>query len=113
MLIKNGNTISWLVPNSEKECNGTRDNKTVVKDYGLIIRMINPFSLRKEKPTSVTIFCGCHTYGTIAAAKYFTQTHISEYKGFKKIKPNIAILVECDVVDGYPVGISKIKQHEF
>ena len=109
---QDGNTIKWILPNEEKEFNGSRKNKEVVKDYGLIIRTKNPFTSAQNR-TSVCLFTGCHTYGTIAAAKYFTNFYIKKAGIFSKLKENIFLLVECDVVDGFPVAIKLIKEHEF
>ena len=84
----------------------------VVKDYGLIIRGKNQFCNKSEKST-FCLFTGCHTYGTIAAAKYFTEEYIKEITIFTKKKDNIIFLVECDIIDGFPVAIQIIKRYEF
>ncbi|MCB0635899.1 MAG: hypothetical protein KDC54_04755, partial [Lewinella sp.] len=107
-----GNTIHWLVKGQEMTVEGTRLDNTVVKDYGLIIRTANPFA-KRGNPTAAAIFAGCHTYGTIAAAKYFTESYIEHARWFRSIPRNVALLVECDVIDGYPVAIKLLKAHEF
>lgn len=107
-----GGAISWLVPGEEKTFEGEKAGKTIVKDYGLIVRAKNPFSSAKN-PTTICLFCGCHTYGTIAASKYFTQIYAKEMNFISKKSDNIAFLVECDVVDGFPVAINLLNQHEF
>ena len=66
-----------------------------------MIKMKNPFASTAN--TKLVLFSGCHTYGTIAAAKYFCETSQKQVP-FKKDE-NIAFLVSCDVVDGYPVSI--------
>jgi len=107
-----GNTIYWKIRNEEKEFNAIEVDQKVIKDYGLIIRGQNQFS-NSFKRTSFCLFTGCHTYGTIAAAKYFTEDYVSTLTLFSKSKNNIVLLVECDIVDGFPVGVQIIKKYEF
>lgn len=85
--------------------------RKIKKDYGLVIRMENPFDSHKK--SYVSLFSGCHTYGTIAASKYFTDHYIKELGLFKKKWKNVFLIVECDVIDGYPVDIKLIKKNEF
>lgn len=106
------NTIKWYTKNGIEEFNGLKSNKKVIKDYGLIIRTSNPFS-SSEKKTSICLFTGCHTYGTIAAAKYFTNYYVKQIGMFSKPKRNVFLLVECDVLDGFPIAINLIKKYEF
>lgn len=104
--------IVWHGENGIKEYCGVKTDRKVVKDYGLIVRTKNPFSSESRK-SSICIFTGCHTFGTIAAAKYFTNYYIKEIKPFSKIKNNLFLLVECDVIDGFPVAIKLIERNEF
>ena len=106
------NTISWKIKNEEKDFNAHEVDQKVDKDYGLVIRGVNLFS-NSNKKTSFCLFTGCHTYGTIAAAKFFTEEYINQISFFSKGKENIVFIVECDVIDGFPVGIQIIKRHEF
>ena len=80
---------------------GETRNGKVTKDYGLVIKMKNPFASTAN--TKLILFSGCHTYGTIAAAKYFCES-VQKQIHLKKDE-NVAVLVSCDVVDGYPVSI--------
>lgn len=73
--------------------------------------MENPFVTHSAKP-SIILLSGSHTYGTIAAAKYFTENLVKEHLLLSSTKKNLFIIVECDVFDGYPVGIKEIKRHE-
>ena len=107
-----GNTIIWKVKNEEKEFNAIEKEQKVVKDFGLIIRGQNPFANGNSK-TSFSLFTGCHTYGTIAAAKYFTEDYIHQQPLFSKGYKNVILLVECDVIDGFPVAVQTIKKYEF
>lgn len=106
------NTIKWFTKNGVEEYNGLKADKKVIKDYGLIIRTSNPFCSSQKKP-SVCLFTGCHTYGTIAAAKYFTNYYVKQIGMLSKSKKNVFLLVECDVLDGFPIAINLIKKYEF
>ncbi|KAA3616610.1 MAG: hypothetical protein DWQ05_12835 [Calditrichaeota bacterium] len=104
-------TIYWKTSGTDVVYCGVTKDKKVVKDYGIAIRMKNPFDTKKQ--TYISLFSGCHTYGTIASAQYFTEHYVKKTKGLKKVKENIFFLVECDVIDGFPIDI-KIKEfYEF
>ena len=64
------NTIYWKVSTKEEIFKPTIIDRKIIRDYGMIIRMKNPFS-----PTNSTIclLAGTHTYGTIAATRFFTE----------------------------------------
>ena len=53
------------------EYDGHAVNRKITQDYGLIVRMQSPFTSRSR---TVIFFSGSHTYGTVAAAKYFTES---------------------------------------
>jgi len=108
---QNESTIYWFHNHSQDSYIGTTNEKKVTTDYGLIIRMENPFVTNSEKP-SIILLSGSHTYGTIAAAKYFTENLVKEHLLISTTKRNLFIIVECDVFDGYPVGIKEIKRYE-
>jgi hypothetical protein len=74
-------------------------NGKVHHDYGLIIRMENPFS---SDNNTIYLFSGQHTYGVIAAAIYFVNNYT---KITKTSKRNLIAVVRCDVIDYYPVNI--------
>ena len=112
IVYQENNTIFWKIRNEEREFNAIEINQKVTKDYGLIIRGVNLFCNQTQK-TSFCLFTGCHTYGTIAAAKYFTEEYVRKIKPLSKNKNNIVILVECDIIDGFPVGIQIIRSYEF
>jgi len=92
-------SIYWQKTN--ETYSGTIENDSVRKDYGIIIKMNNFFST--EKNTKIFLFSGCHTYGTIAAARYFCE-HSKKTLKWKKNK-NYILLLSCDVSNGYPVNI--------
>jgi hypothetical protein len=104
-----GNVIKWLLQNKEKDFTAEEKNK----DYGLIIRAKNPFGYHKN--TSICLFTGCHTYGTMAAAKYFTNNYVKKFRGVKRHKENVALIIQCDVQDGFTVGEKIVNgyEHEF
>lgn len=111
ILYQKNSTIYWQMNKTNVEYSGISKDKKVVKDYGIAVRMKNPFDSRRQ--SYISLFSGSHTYGTIASAQYFTKYYIKKTKGIKKFKDNLFILVECDVVDGFPVNI-KIKEfYEF
>ncbi len=104
-------TIFWNKGKTSVEYSGVTEDKKVVKDYGIAIRMKNPFDSSKQ--TYISLFSGSHTYGTIASAQYFTEHYVKKTRGIKRIKENLFMLVECDVIDGFPIDI-KIKEfYEF
>jgi hypothetical protein len=85
------------------EFEGNATNKRIVTDYGLIIRAQSPFTSRNR---TVILFTGSHTYGTVAAAKFFTEElrpHLRRltHKGQK----NFTVLISTHVVDGHPTKI--------
>ena len=49
---------------------GGATNRHITTDYGLIVRTQNPFTSRHR---TAILFSGSHTYGTVAAAKFFTE----------------------------------------
>jgi len=111
IVYQENSTIYWKKNEIDIEYSGIIKDKKVVKDYGIAIRMKNPFDSRKQ--TCISLFSGSHTYGTIASAQYFTEHYIKKTKGIKRIKDNLFMLVECDVIDGFPIDI-KIKEfYEF
>jgi hypothetical protein len=79
-------------------------NGKVTKDYGLIVRMDNIFS--SSRKTRLILFSGCHTYGTIAAARFFCECFPKEINK----KDNYILLISCDVIDGYPIKIKLEKK---
>lgn len=52
-----------------------REGEDLKEDFGIIIRATNPFNSKRK----VLLFAGGHTYGTIAAARFFT-TEISKLR---------------------------------
>jgi hypothetical protein len=52
------------------EYEGQAVNRRVEIDYGLILRVQSPFTSRNR---TAILFSGSHTYGTVAAAKFFTE----------------------------------------
>jgi len=83
------------------------ENKNVIQDYGIVIRMRSPFTTNKR---TFILLSGIHTYGTIAAAKYFTEDMQRGWHWiFKLRKPNVAALVSTHIIDDYTVNIELIK----
>lgn len=103
-------TIFWRAGNENIDFVPVVKEKNVIRDYGLIIRMKNPFS---DSDKTICLFSGGHTYGVIAASKYFTENYFKRAKKWKKIGPNLVAVVCCDVLDGYPIHIRLEKEYIF
>jgi hypothetical protein len=106
--MQTGSTILWRVDRARGkwvsqgalEFEGQAVNRQVVTDYGLIIRAQSPFTSRNR---TVILFTGSHTYGVVAAAKFFAenlQPHLR--KLIREGRKNFAVLVSAYIVDGYP-----------
>lgn len=70
---------------------------TVVKDYGLIVSGPNPYS----RDHRATILSGSHTYGTVAAARWFVENHKPSFRQ----NQTMVVVVECVVSNQHAVGI--------
>ena len=101
--------IYWMQSQDQKKFTPKIRDKDVISDYGLIVRMKNPFT---SYNSTICLFSGEHTYGTIAAAKYFTENLYKEAR-WKDVGRNIVAIVSCDVVDGHPVNLRLEKKYIF
>lgn len=91
-----GSLIFWTEPGKDPvRYEGTIEGNTVVNDIGLIVRARNPF----KPDRTVVLLAGSHTYGTIAAARFFCEQLHSPFKPWPR---SFAALVEAPVRDGYP-----------
>lgn len=104
-----GSKITWREKRDGKwsdegatEYYGETRDECVHTDYGLIIRARNVFSHEKR---TVILFAGSHTYGTLAAAKYFVEKLQEDYPDEIKSGVNFSIVVRCGVRKEYPFGI--------
>jgi hypothetical protein len=79
-----GDVIAWEGVDFE----GTTDGRGVTHDYGYVVRARNPFAADRR----VVLIAGSHTYGTVAAARWFVE-HGSE----RDLPADVAVLVEADV----------------
>lgn len=109
-VIQTNDGIEWNNNGNYEIYTPVVESKKVKKDYGLVIQMPNPFDSNKK--SFITLFSGCHTYGTVAASKYFTEHYIKEVGFLKKKWETVFLIVECDVVDGYPVDIVLKSKYE-
>lgn len=105
------NIIHWKKKGFE-EFEPILEDNTVKKDFGFIVRTNNPFSPDSNK-TSLIILSGGHTYGTIAAARFFIENIYYQIRRFRKTQKNYAKVIQCKVVDGVPVDIKCIKDHSW
>lgn len=102
--------ITWKVGENEERFMPYIENGEIKRDYGLIIRMENPLSSLKR---AIFLFSGTTTWGTIAAARFFTEKMYKSAIGGLKIRKNLALIVSCKVKDGWPIGLSLERKHFF
>ncbi|MEW6618502.1 MAG: hypothetical protein AB1422_04020 [bacterium] len=80
------------------------EDDRILEDYGIIIKTVNPNNRRNK----VFIFAGCHTYGVIAAAKFFYENlpkmEIVKYNQFE-------VIVSGKVIGSHVYQLNKIDQH--
>ncbi len=107
---QSGSVISWLRPPNQREFVPATSDRLVTTDYGLIVRVRNPFS---TSDTTACLFSGGHTYGTIAAARYFAETLFQRARFARGVARNYAAIVRCDVVDGHPVNLHLEVEYEW
>lgn len=109
ILWRNKKKQSWVEKNAE-EFLGISKEGVIEKDFGLIIRTANPFS---SKTSTVLFLAGSHTYGTLAASKYFTDGLLSEIRKLRNNKANISIVISAKISQGYPISIKIEKFYEW
>lgn len=91
-----GSRITWSDgPGLDSTYEGEIVDGKVVADVGVIIRARNPFKTNR----TVVVLAGSHTYGTIAAARFFCDSLSSPFRRWPR---SFAALVEAPVRDGYP-----------
>lgn len=71
--------VIWKEGGPTKEYTAIPNEDGFEEDFGVIIRATNPFNSKSE----VLLFAGLHTYGTTAAARFFTTE-------LPKLKPEYA-----------------------
>jgi hypothetical protein len=103
-----GSIINWRVDRIGQQWinqgaiqyDGKAVNRQIVVDYGLIIRAKSPFTSHDR---TVVLFFGSHTFGVVAAAKFFTDDmhkHIGKLQ--RNRRKNFVVLVSAHIIDGYP-----------
>jgi len=85
-----------------------------IKDYGAVIRMVNPF----DKSKDVLLVVGCDTFGVLAAAMLISsrpdakeaRVQLRKRLGLRKYfrRENYIAIVECDVL-GNDIGCVSLK----
>ena len=103
-----GNQMFWCGDDSSQSERflGASNGKEVQKDFGVIMRTVNPFSM--DGRSSVVVFiAGSHNFGTTAAARYMVENLVKD----KSVvgRKNFCVIVSCDVHDGYTTCIERIK----
>ena len=112
-----GSTIIWRtntvkgqwVDQGASEYEGQVANRKVLLDYGLIVHSSNPFTSRNR---TIVLFAGSHTYGTVAAAKFFTEDlrkHLGKIT--RPSRKNYVVLVSSQIVNGYPTKMKVEKSY--
>lgn len=80
------------------------EGSTILEDYGIIIKAVNP----NNKRNKVFIFAGCHTYGVIAASKFFYENlpkmEIIKYDQFE-------VIVSGKVIGSHVYQLNRIDEH--
>lgn len=102
-----GNDFQW--------CHGEKllfspyvQDKKVLVDYGLIVATSNPL----ESNNRVFIFSGGHTYGTAAAAQYFTEKVYRDIVHWSKHWNQYFAVIRCDVIDDCHMNVKLVKEYK-
>lgn len=98
--------IFWTEGNQTEAFEGEIEQGQVTRDFGLIVRTANPF----KPDRTVIVLAGSHTYGTIAAARYFCEQFNSP---FRRQPKSFAALVAAQVRNGYPSAPTLLRRTEF
>lgn len=109
---QSGNVISWRNSNGEREeyLAETNEKGEIVQDYAIVMRTANPFSTVKG---TVVLLSGCHTYGTLAAARYFTENVYDAIRNkSKKYEKNFVAIIGTHVYEGWPHKFRLLKYTE-
>ncbi|MGR3765983.1 hypothetical protein [Rossellomorea sp. NS-SX7] len=104
-----GNDIHWNAEGERDILSPMKENDEVVKDLGLVIRMENPFN--DNGSTTLTVFSGCHTYGTVAAAKYFTESLFKKAKKMKNFGKLYVAVVSCELREEHITNVRLEKEY--
>jgi hypothetical protein len=91
-----GSQIAWEEGAGPAETfDGVIVDGKVTSDVGLVVRAQNPF----RPGRTAIVLAGSHTYGTIAAARFFCEQLNAPFKRWPRF---FAAVVEAQVHDGYP-----------
>jgi len=93
-------TFVWSTGATELRYLGQSRKQSVYTDYGLVIHVRNP----KKPATTLVMLIGCHTYGVVAAARYFLEEYSPP---LTKRKSSFVAIVEAEVNDGH-VGVPRL-----
>lgn len=94
-----------------EEFSSTLDSGKVIRDYGLVVRAQSPFTTERR---SVVLISGTHTYGVVAAARYFAESLPRRFAHLRGSPDrNLAALVSAEVVDDYPTGVRLERFHQW
>jgi hypothetical protein len=102
--------ICWHTSLGPAECVPIVESRKVKKDIGLVIRTRNPLSRRKS---TVCVFSGGHTFGTVAAVDFFIDHYGAWWRLWKRLPRTLIAVVECDVLDDYHVNTRLVREQLF
>jgi len=105
---QSGSVISWLHGANRREFVPVTTDRVVTIDYGLVVRVRNPFS---SSNTTACLFSGGHTFGTIAAARYFTEALFRRSRFGAGVARNYVAVVRCEIMDGHPINVTLETEH--
>ncbi|QMU69079.1 hypothetical protein [Streptacidiphilus sp. P02-A3a] len=94
-LTRSGEVINWQGDIRESDF----QNGKVVRDYGVIVRSVNPMAPGKR----IVLLAGLRTYGTVAAARWLLSQG-----GARQLPADVAVLVEADVLPDQHVGVPRM-----
>lgn len=92
--------LRWKLDAESSDFSAEIADGKVKRDFGLLIRSANPFARGSDR--IFFMVAGIHTFGTIAATRYFVETRRLRWRHWGK---SLMLVVSCRVVDDHPVDI--------
>jgi hypothetical protein len=82
------------------------ENHTLVRDYGVIVRTVNPFLSEGRTNKKIVIIYGCYGFGSLAAVLFSMEREF--LKNITNTDKDIECIVACDIVDETPQTIRRV-----
>ncbi len=73
------------------------------EDYALVVRIRNPWDVNEH--ARCLVFCGVHTYGTAAAARYFVRQW---WKPWWWSRRGVLAIIRVELDEGYIIKMEKV-----